>query len=158
MEQKDASPEEAAVTECNSGFYCFDAKTLFRALDQVGNDNAQGEYYLTDVLAICRSMGLSVLACPAGDPTECLGVNSRMQLAEATKAAQRRINAGLMAAGVTMMDPDQVWIGPDVRIERDVELLPQTILLGATTVGEDAVIGPNVYLADAAIGRGERIV
>ena len=154
VEQKDAAPEEAAIRECNSGFYCFDARALFEALQQVGNDNAQGEFYLTDVLEICRRAGRAVLALPCADAAECLGVNSRIQLAEATKHLQRRINAEHLAAGVTMVDPDQVWIGPDVRIERDVELLPQTFLMGCTQVGEDSVIGPNSRLTDTVVGRG----
>ena len=154
VEQKDAAPEEAAIRECNSGFYCFDARALFEALQQVGNDNAQGEFYLTDVLEICRRAGRAVLALPCADAAECLGVNSRIQLAEATKHLQRRINAAHLAAGVTMVDPDQVWIGPDVRIERDVELLPQTFLMGCTQVGEDSVIGPNSRLTDTVVGKG----
>ena len=154
VEQKDATPEEAAVNECNSGFYCFDARALFDALAQVSNNNAQGEFYLTDVLAICRAAGRPVLALPTDDPSECLGVNSRAQLAEATKYAQRRINDAHLAAGVTMTDPDQVWIGPDVVIEQDVELLPQTFLMGSTSVGEDSVIGPNSRLTDTVVGCG----
>ncbi len=154
VEQKDAKPEEAAVTECNSGFYCFDAKALFEALGRVGSDNAQGEFYLTDVLAICREAGRAVLALPAADAGECLGVNSRAQLAEATKVMQRRINARHMAAGVTMIDPDLVWIGPDVAIEQDVELLPNVMLMGATSIGEDSVVGPNTRLTDTRVGRG----
>ena len=102
VEQKDATPEEAAICECNSGFYCFDARALFDALEQVGNDNAQGEFYLTDVLEICHNAGRPVLALACDDPAECLGVNSRIQLAEATKLAQRRINRAHMAAGVTL--------------------------------------------------------
>ncbi|WP_225749773.1 bifunctional UDP-N-acetylglucosamine diphosphorylase/glucosamine-1-phosphate N-acetyltransferase GlmU [Paraeggerthella sp. Marseille-Q4926] len=154
VEQKDATPEEAALRECNSGFYCFDARALFDALAQVGNDNAQGEFYLTDVLEICRRAGRPVLALPCDDASECLGVNSRAQLAEATKLLQRRINAGHMANGVTMTDPDQVWIGPDVVIEQDVELLPQTFLMGSTRIGEDSVVGPNSRLIDTVVGRG----
>ena len=154
VEQKDATPEQAAVNECNSGFYCFDARTLFDALAQVSNDNAQGEFYLTDVLEICRNAGRPVLALATDDATECLGVNSRIQLAQVTKVMQRRINERHMAAGVTMVDPDQVWIGPDVKIERDVELLPQVMLMGATRVGEDSVIGPNTRLTDTCVGRG----
>ncbi|WP_080800014.1 bifunctional UDP-N-acetylglucosamine diphosphorylase/glucosamine-1-phosphate N-acetyltransferase GlmU [Arabiibacter massiliensis] len=154
VEQKDASPEEAALRECNSGFYCFDARALFDALAQVGNDNAQGEFYLTDVLEICRNAGRPVLALVTDDASECLGVNSRAQLAEATKHLQRRINAAHMAGGVTMTDPDQVWIGPDVVLEQDVELLPQTFLMGSTSVGEDSVIGPNSRLTDTVVGRG----
>jgi len=90
VEQKDASPEEAAVTECNSGFYCFDAKALFEALGQVGSDNAQGEFYLTDVLEISRNAGRAVLALPAKDPNECLGINTREQLAAVEEIARAR--------------------------------------------------------------------
>lgn len=154
VEQKDATPEEAAVTECNSGFYCFDAKALFDALGQVDSDNAQGEFYLTDVLEICRNAGRAVMALPAADAAECLGVNSRMQLAEASKVMQRRINARHMASGVTMIDPDLVWIGPDARIGQDVEILPGVMILGETTIGEDCVIGPNTRLTDTRVGNG----
>ena len=143
VEQKDATPDEAAVNECNSGFYCFDARALFDALAQVSNNNAQGEFYLTDVLEICRNAGRPVLALATDDAAECLGVNSRIQLAQVTKVMQRRINHEHMAAGVTMVDPDQVWIGPDVKIAQDVELLPQVMLMGATEIGEDSVVGPN---------------
>ena len=90
VEQKDASPEEAAVTECNSGFYCFDAKALFEALGQVGSDNAQGEFYLTDVLEISRNAGRAVLALLAKDPNECLGINTREQLAAVEEIARAR--------------------------------------------------------------------
>ena len=154
VEQKDATPEEAAVCECNSGFYCFDAKALFAALSKVGSDNAQGEFYLTDVLEICRNEGRVVTALTAQDPTECLGVNSRAQLAQAASVMRDRINARHLAAGVTMWDPSSVWIGPDVRIERDVELLPQVILMGSTSIGEDSVVGPNTRLTDTTVGRG----
>lgn len=154
VEQKDATPEEAAVCECNSGFYCFDAKALFAALSKVGSDNAQGEFYLTDVLEICRNEGRVVTVLTAQDPTECLGVNSRAQLAQAASVMRDRINARHLAAGVTMWDPSSVWIGPDVRIERDVELLPQVILMGSTFIGEDSVVGPNTRLTDTTVGRG----
>lgn len=152
VEQKDATPEEAAVRECNSGVYCFDAKALFEALGSITSDNAQGEYYLTDVLEVCRHKGRSVLALPAHDYEECLGVNSRSQLAEATKIAQRRINDAHMDAGVTMLDPDQVWIGPDVTIDPDVAIMPQVFLFGDTSIGEDSIIGPNSRLTDTKVG------
>ena len=154
VEQKDATPKEAAVNECNSGFYCFDARALFDALSQVDSNNAQGEFYLTDVLEICRNAGRRVLGLRAQDASECLGVNSRAQLAEATRIMQQRINARHLAAGVTMWDPAQTWIGPDVEIAPDVELLPQVMLLGKTRIGEDSVIGPNTRLTDTQVGRG----
>ena len=154
VEQKDASPEEAAITECNSGFYCFDAAALFDALAQVDANNAQGEFYLTDVLAIAREAGRAVLAYKTDDAEQCLGVNSRGQLAEASRVMQRRINEAHMAAGVTLWDPATAYIGPEVEIAPDVELLPNVILMGATSIGEDTVVGPNCRLTDTRIGAG----
>ncbi|MEG0070950.1 MAG: bifunctional UDP-N-acetylglucosamine diphosphorylase/glucosamine-1-phosphate N-acetyltransferase GlmU [Raoultibacter sp.] len=152
VEQKDCSPEEARITECNSGFYCFDIEKLFSVLTQVSNNNAQGEYYLTDVLEICRSTGYLALALKTDEPEECRGINSRVQLAEAAGYLQRRINEAHLLSGVTMTDPSLVWIGPDVKIASDVELLPLTFLLGTTTVGEGSIVGPNSRLTDTAVG------
>lgn len=154
VEQKDATLEEAALTECNAGFYCFDAQALFAALEQVDANNAQGELYLTDTIGIFRAQGARVEAVVADAALECLGVNSRVQLAEATAAMAARIARRHMDNGVSMVDPTSVWIGPDVRIERDVELLPNVMLLGETVVGEDSVIGPNTRLIDTQVGRG----
>ncbi|MDR0513871.1 MAG: bifunctional UDP-N-acetylglucosamine diphosphorylase/glucosamine-1-phosphate N-acetyltransferase GlmU [Coriobacteriaceae bacterium] len=154
VEQKDCTPEQAQITECNSGFYCFDAQALFKALEEVGNDNAQGEYYLTDVLAIFRKEGRGVCALQTAQPQECLGVNSRSQLAQATRQMQRSINERHLAAGVTMTDPALVWIGPDVVLANDVELLPLTFLYGKTEIGEDSIVGPNSRLTDAVVGSG----
>jgi bifunctional UDP-N-acetylglucosamine pyrophosphorylase/glucosamine-1-phosphate N-acetyltransferase len=153
VEQKDATTLEAAVTECNSGFYCFDAQALFAALEHVESNNAQGEFYLTDVIALAREAGRPVLACKATYSEECLGVNSRQQLAEATHVMQQRINNKHMAAGVTMWDPSSTFIGPDVEIAADVELLPSVMLLGATSIGEDCVIGPNTRLTNTVVGK-----
>ncbi|MGI6590317.1 MAG: bifunctional UDP-N-acetylglucosamine diphosphorylase/glucosamine-1-phosphate N-acetyltransferase GlmU [Eggerthellaceae bacterium] len=153
VEQKDCSDEEAAIGECNAGFYCFDAEFLFKALDQVSSDNAQGEFYLTDVIEIARKAGRTALALEAPDADECLGVNSRAQLAQATKIMQRRINQAHMANGVTMVDPEMVWIGPDVTIEQDVELLPLTFLMGRTSIASGTVVGPNSRLTDTTVGR-----
>lgn len=154
VEQKDCTPDQAAITECNSGFYCFDAPMLFDALEQVGDDNAQGEYYLTDVLEICRDAGRAVIALPADDASEALGVNSRVQLAQATAAMRERINARHMAAGVTMWDPASTFIGPDVTIAADVELLPSVMLLGSTSIESGSVIGPHTRLTDTVVGEG----
>lgn len=152
VEQKDCTPEQAEITECNSGFYCFDIELLFSALEEVSTDNAQGEYYLTDVLGIARNRGQRVLAYRTQDPSECLGVNSRVQLAQATQILQQRINEAHMAAGVTMVDPKTTWIGPDVTIEQDVEILPMTFLLGKTSVATGSVLGPNTRLTDVVVG------
>lgn len=154
VEQKDCTPEQAAIAECNSGFYCFDARYLFDALSRVSNENAQGEYYLTDVIGIARAEGLGVAGVKASSAEECLGVNTRVQLAQATRIMQQRINTAHMLAGVTMWDPSTVWIGPDVRIEQDVELLPMTMLTGPTSVGQGSAIGPDVRLDGTSVGRG----
>lgn len=157
VEQKDCTPEQAAIDECNSGVYCFDAQLMLGYLDRLSTDNAQGEYYLTDVLGLMRADGHDVEALVADDPTEALGVNSRRQLAQATKVMQRRINGRLMDAGVTMLDPDQVWVGPDVVVENDVELWPQTYLWGSTSVASGSVIGPNSRLTDTKVGHGSKV-
>ena len=155
VEQKDCTAEEAACTTCNAGVYCFDAGLLRDRIGALSCDNAQGEYYLTDMVAVLRAEGapLAALSCDR-DPDELMGVNSRIQLAEATKVMQRRINRALMAAGVTMLDPDQVWVGPGVSVGRDTELLPGTMLWGTTTVGENCVVGPNSRLTDTGVGDG----
>lgn len=154
VEHKDCTPDQLNITECNSGFYCFDATFLFDALDKVSTNNAQGEYYLTDVLALAYEAGRGVVGLVTDDPCECLGVNSRVQLAEATAHLQRRINTLHMDNGVTMMDPTTVWIGPDVTIGQDTEILPLTFLFGQTSVGENCVVGPNSRLQDTSVADG----
>lgn len=152
VEQKDCSPEQTQITECNSGFYCFDAKVLFEVLEEVSTNNAQNEYYLTDVLALAYERGMKVIGVEAQDTSECLGVNSRSQLAEATAHLQQRINRAHMDAGVTIMDPRTTWIGPDVIIESDVEILPMTFLSGSTSIKEGSVVGPNSRLTNTTVG------
>ena len=158
VEHKDCTPEErATLTECNSGIYCFCGGRLTANLDKIGNDNAQGEYYLTDMVGIYREMGEPVSALLANDDSELLGVNSRVQLAQVTKIMQRRINEELMASGVTMLDPDQVWVGAEVTVGQDSELLPQTMLWGTTKIGSDCVIGPNTRLTNVIVGDGTSV-
>ena len=153
IEHADATLEQReALTECNSGVYAFDGATLARLVSEIKNDNAQGEYYLTDMVELMRSEGLAVGRVFVEDPNEMLGVNSRAQLAEATKAMQLRINAQLMAAGVTMLDPNLVWVGPDVKVGQDTELWPLTFLFGETTIGKGDVVGPNTRLTDVTVG------
>lgn len=152
VEQKDCTADQAEITECNSGFYCFDKAVLFDALEKVSTDNAQGEYYLTDVVQIARAQGLRVIALKAQDASECLGVNSRLQLSQASALLQQRINEAHMANGVTILDPRTTWIGPEVTIEQDVELLPMTFLQGKTSVASGSVIGPNSRLTDTVVG------
>ena len=149
----DMTPEQReALRECNSGVYAFDARELNAHIGQITNNNVQGEYYLTDMIQIMREAGLAVSSVHCDDYAELLGVNSRIQLAQATKIMQRRINEAHMAAGVTMIDPDQVWIGPDVTIGQDTVIWPGCYLLGATTVGTECTIGPDSRLTNATVG------
>lgn len=154
VEQKDCTPEQAAITTCNAGVYCFDAALLAAHVGELTQNNAQGEYYITDLVSILRASGAPMAALSCEDADELMGVNSRAQLAQATRAMQGRINAALMAQGVTMIDPTSVWVGPEVRVGRDTTILPQVMLMGATTIGEDCVVGPNTRLTDTEVGRG----
>lgn len=152
VEQKDCNEQLAQITECNSGFYCFDIELLFKALQEVGSNNAQGEYYLTDVIEIARNQGRATVGFKAHDPRECQGINTRLQLAAATQFMQQRINEAYMLEGVTMLDPTSVWIGADAVVESDVELLPQTMLYGTTHIGSGSVVGPNTRLTNTTVG------
>ncbi len=154
VEEKDCTSEQRRIAEINTGTYCFDAAVLFAHLDRLSTENAQGEYYLTDMIAVFKAEGLLVSALSTEDPLETLGVNSRVQLAEAAKVLQARINHRHMLAGVTMTDPALVWIGPDVELGRDVEILPMSFLMGSTRVGDRALIGPNTRITDSEIAEG----
>ncbi|MEN6429663.1 MAG: bifunctional UDP-N-acetylglucosamine diphosphorylase/glucosamine-1-phosphate N-acetyltransferase GlmU, partial [Coriobacteriales bacterium] len=154
VEQKDLAPEQHAIREVNTGTYCFDARALFAHLHALGNHNAQGEYYLTDVIGVLRKEGHTVVDVETDDPLETLGVNTRVQLAEATRVLQRRINREHMLAGVTMTDPELVWVGPEVRLGRDVVLEPMTFLLGRTEVHEGCLIGPDTRIVDSTVEAG----
>lgn len=152
VEQKDCDEIQDAISECNSGFYCFDASMLFDALVKVDSNNSQNEFYLTDVIEIARASGRAAIGVKAEDPDECLGVNTRIQLAEATKILQLRINHAHMLNGVTIIDPAQAWIGPDVVLENDVEIWPQTFLAGSTHIGEGTTVGFNSRLVNTQVG------
>ncbi len=154
VEHKDCTPEQLAIKEVNSGMYAFDSNDLAEYLDKIGNNNAQGEYYLTDVVALMVADGKTVDAVAVDDPAETMGINNRAQLAAASKQMQRRINERHMLAGVTMLDPDLVWIGPDVKIAQDVDILPLTFVMGSTEVGTGCVLGPNTRIFDSKIGPG----
>ena len=158
VEEKDATAEQREVREINSGILAFDADFLREALPRIGNDNAKGEYYLTDAIAIAREDGLTVGAHPIDDVMQTEGVNDRVQLARIGAELNRRIVEGWMREGVTVMDPATTWIDADVVLARDVTILPGTQLLGATLVGEDAVIGPDCTLKNCEIGPAARVV
>jgi bifunctional UDP-N-acetylglucosamine pyrophosphorylase/glucosamine-1-phosphate N-acetyltransferase len=154
VEEKDCTSEQRRIDEINTGTYCFDAAVLFAHLERLKTENAQGEYYLTDMIEVLNAEGLTVSATETADPLETLGINTRVQLAEASKVLQRRINRQLMLDGVAMVDPELVWVGPDVRMSPDVELLPMTTVLGTSAVGSGAVIGPNTRITDSSVGAG----
>jgi bifunctional UDP-N-acetylglucosamine pyrophosphorylase/glucosamine-1-phosphate N-acetyltransferase len=153
VEDKDCTPEQRRIDEVNTGTYCFDIAVLFAHLDRLTTANSQGEYYLTDMIAVFEQEGMGVSASLVDNPFETMGVNSRVQLAEASKVLQSRINKAWMLEGVTMTDPELVWVGPDVELARDVELLPMTTLMGATKIGERSVVGPNTRIFDSFVGK-----
>lgn len=158
VEEKDASPEQRAITEINSGILAFDASFLVDAVGRIGNDNAKGEYYLTDAVGLARSADLTVAAHAVADALQTEGANDRAQLAELGRELNRRIVDRWMREGVTVMDPATTWIDADVVLAQDVTILPGTQLRGATVVAEDAVIGPDTTLEDCEVGAGAQVV
>lgn len=151
-EQKDGKPEELKVKEINTGVFCFDNKKLFEALKHVNNDNAQGEYYLTDVLEILRNSGERVGAYKMPDFSESLGVNDRIALAQATKTMQRRINEQHMRDGVSFIDPDTAYIDADVKIGNDTVIEGNVVIKGNTEIGSDCYITSGSRIVDSKIG------
>lgn len=152
VEDKDATEDEKKILEVNSGAYCFDVKKLFGALEKVRNDNAQGEYYLPDVLTILMDAGETVGAFQAEYADETLGINSRVQLAAADRALRMRKERELMDSGVTIIDPNTTFIDVDVQIGQDTIIYPNTYIEGDTTIGEDCVIGPNIRFTNMKVG------
>lgn len=152
VEHKDATEQEREIQEINTGTYCFDNKALFDALNRVSNDNVQGEYYLPDVIEILKNDGAPVAAYQTEDFEETLGVNDRVALSQAEQFMKKRINELHMRNGVTIIDPLNTYIGPDVTIGTDTVLYPGTILSGQTSVGSNCTIGPNSEVADCQVG------
>jgi bifunctional UDP-N-acetylglucosamine pyrophosphorylase / glucosamine-1-phosphate N-acetyltransferase len=158
VEQKDATPEQLAITEINSGIYAFDAAVLIDALARIRDDNAQGELYLTDVVAIARGDGRRVGAVRTGDVWQTEGVNDRVQLARLGAELNRRTLERHMRAGVTVVDPATTWVDDTVVCEPDVTLLPGVQLHGGTHVAAGATIGPDSTLTDVRVGARARVV
>jgi bifunctional UDP-N-acetylglucosamine pyrophosphorylase/glucosamine-1-phosphate N-acetyltransferase len=158
VEEKDADAAQRAVREINSSVYVFDAAVLRGAFGRLGRDNAQGEVYLTDVLAIARGDGGRVRALRTDDPVLVEGVNDRAQLAVLRAELNRRVLDGWMRAGVTIVDPATTWVDVDVELAQDVTLLPGTQLHGATSVATGATIGPDTTLTDVEIHEGATVV
>ncbi|GAA4433710.1 bifunctional UDP-N-acetylglucosamine diphosphorylase/glucosamine-1-phosphate N-acetyltransferase GlmU [Georgenia halophila] len=157
VEERDATDEQRAIREINTSTYVFDAAVLRDALGSVGQDNDQGEVYLTDVVAVAHRSGLAVRAISVEDSWLVEGVNDRVQLATLGGELNRRTVEAWMRAGVTVVDPATTWIDVDVELARDVTILPGTQLHGTTRVGEDSVVGPDTTLRDVTAGRGVTI-
>ncbi len=157
VEHKDADDEQRAIREINSGVFAFDAQLLTDALGKVRTDNSQGEEYLTDVLGILREAGHRVGAAVADDHREILGINNRVQLAEARKLLNERLLRAAMMSGVTVVDPASTWIDVTVSFEADVLVHPGTQLTGATSLAAGSEVGPNTRLADTTVGAGARV-
>ncbi|MFI6700146.1 bifunctional UDP-N-acetylglucosamine diphosphorylase/glucosamine-1-phosphate N-acetyltransferase GlmU [Streptomyces sp. NPDC050509] len=157
VEHKDATDAQRAIREINSGVFAFDGQLLADALGKVRTDNSQGEEYLTDVLGILREAGHRVGASVAGDHREILGINNRVQLAEARRLLNERLLVRAMLAGVTVVDPASVSVDVTVTFEQDAVVHPGTQLLGSTHLAEGAEVGPNSRLKDTAVGAGARV-
>ncbi|MBS3970354.1 MAG: bifunctional UDP-N-acetylglucosamine diphosphorylase/glucosamine-1-phosphate N-acetyltransferase GlmU [Clostridia bacterium] len=157
IEERDALPQERAIKEINSGTYCFNREALFSALKEITPENKQGEYYLTDVIEILVKNNRKVEAIAVEDPVEISGINNRIQLAEAEKVFQKRINQKWMLEGVTIFDPDVTYIETSVEIGMDTVVLPFSYLKGDTKIGEDCIIGPQTTLENTHVGRSTHI-
>ncbi|GHF16672.1 bifunctional UDP-N-acetylglucosamine diphosphorylase/glucosamine-1-phosphate N-acetyltransferase GlmU [Streptomyces griseoluteus] len=157
VEHKDATDEQRAIAEINSGVFAFDGRLLGDALKQVRTDNSQGEEYLTDVLGILRAAGHRVGASVAGDHREIAGINNRVQLSEARRTLNDRLLTAAMLDGVTVVDPATTWVDVTVGFGRDAVVHPGTQLTGATRIGEGAEVGPNSRLNDTVVGVGARV-
>ena len=152
VEQADATPDDLAIDEINTGIFCFRRNLLAPALRLVHPDNAQGEYYLTDVVEVLAEAGHRVVSLVAADPDETRGVNDRAQLAVAEAELRSRTNAAWLRKGVTMVDPATTYIDTTVSLAADVTIFPGAILQGRTTIGQGAEIGPGCRLVDCTVG------
>ena len=152
VEDADATPGQRAIDEINSGCYAFDGSLLADAVKRIATTNAQGQEYLTDVVAVMRGDGHRAGTVLAADPGEIQGVNDRVQLAQVRRACNDRLLEAWMRAGVTIVDPAATWIDADVTIGQDTEIWPNTQLEGRTTIGEGAKVGPGCQLRDTTVG------
>ncbi|MEV0154861.1 bifunctional UDP-N-acetylglucosamine diphosphorylase/glucosamine-1-phosphate N-acetyltransferase GlmU [Micromonospora sp. NPDC050686] len=158
VEERDATPEQRGLREINAGIYAFDAARLREALGKLSSDNDQGEEYLTDVFELFVSAGEPVAVHVAGDHTETLGCNDRVELAGLRRLLRDRVNESWMRTGVTVLDPATTWIDVTVTVERDAVIDQNTQLQGTTVVGAGALVGPDVTLVDTAVGEGASVV
>jgi bifunctional UDP-N-acetylglucosamine pyrophosphorylase / glucosamine-1-phosphate N-acetyltransferase len=158
VEEADASEPERLVTEINAGMYTFDADVIESLVNQVSTDNAQGEEYLTDVIALLHDARATVAAWQVSDPMNVLGVNDRQQLAFAAAIMRDRINASWMRQGVAILDTSTTWLDVDVDLAADVTILPNTTLRGPTSVATGAHIGPGTTLASCEVGENATVI
>ncbi|MGC8480608.1 MAG: bifunctional UDP-N-acetylglucosamine diphosphorylase/glucosamine-1-phosphate N-acetyltransferase GlmU [Acidimicrobiales bacterium] len=158
VEDRDANESEALIREINTSCYVFESSVLAPSLRRLQPLNAQGEYYLTDVVEVLSSAGYGVGSVRLEDFSEVLGVNDRVQLAEAERLMRARINLKWMTAGVTIVDPLSTYIDAEVEIGGDTTIWPQTFLSGATAIAQNCEIGPGVRLVDCLVGEGAKIV
>jgi bifunctional UDP-N-acetylglucosamine pyrophosphorylase/glucosamine-1-phosphate N-acetyltransferase len=157
VEACDADPRQLAIREVNAGVYAFDRDAVATAVAGLGTDNAQSEYYLTDVAAALTARGLPVAAVPLDNPSEMQGVNTRSDLAEAGRVLNEMVLDDLMAAGVSVRDPRTTWVDPRAEIGSETVLEPGVVLKGNCRIGAGAVIGANCVLDNAAVGAGEKV-
>ncbi len=151
VEFKDCTDEQKKIREINTGIYCFHNQDLFKHLKELKNDNAQKEYYITDMVSILNQHGKKVKAVVLEDPKEAEGVNDKAELAQANRWLQQKINQDWMMKGVTLIDPDRVEIGPEVKIGKEVTIYPGCTLIGKTQIGDHSVILPHCWLENATI-------
>lgn len=156
VEHKDCNEEELKINEMNAAIYCFDIESLLESLQKLSNNNSQGEYYLTDVIGILKEEDKKVGALSI-DYEETIGVNSRVQLAEAEEILRNRINKKHMENGVTLVDPKSIYIGSDVKIGRDTVIYPGNVIEGNTTIGEDVILYPNSRISNSIISNNVEI-
>lgn len=157
VEEKDASEEEKLVREINTGIYCVKSTFLMEGLKEIRNENAQGEYYLTDLAEVARKRGLRCSAHIVADPMEVMGINTRIDLARAMEFLRQEKLRELMLSGVTVIDPKNTYVDRTVIIGKDTTLYPNCTLQGLTRIGERCVIEPNAVISDAKIGNGVTI-
>jgi bifunctional UDP-N-acetylglucosamine pyrophosphorylase/glucosamine-1-phosphate N-acetyltransferase len=154
VEEADASDDEKEIDEINTSVYCFRRSVLAPSLRRLSPENAQGEYYLTDVIEVLHDAGYPVVTRVLDDPTEAAGVNDRAQLAAAEAELRDRTNERWMRRGVTMLDPERTYIDASVELAPDVTIFPGTLLQGATVVKSGAELGPDTRLVECVVGEG----
>jgi bifunctional UDP-N-acetylglucosamine pyrophosphorylase/glucosamine-1-phosphate N-acetyltransferase len=157
VEERDATDDEKRINEVNTSIYCFRRSVLAPALRRTSPENAQGEYYLTDVVEVLASAGYPVGTLVVDDPEEVSGINDRVQLAAAEAVLRRRTNDKWLRAGVTMVDPERISVDTTVLLGKDVTLFPGSLLQGETVIGDRAEIGPNTRLVDCVVGADTRL-